>query len=472
MKTLQLSKLAVAVLAISMVLFANISLGQNQQKVKGSWLGVIKTQGIELRIVFNISVEKDNTLKSTLDSPDQGAKGIALGKTTFDGKKLNIDASDLKASYVGEITNDSTINGTWTQAGNTFPLNIKKQKKVLALNRPQEPKPPFSYISEDVIIENKISGSTLAGTLTLPNGNGPFPAVLLITGSGLQNRDEEIFGHKPFLVIADYLTKKGFAVLRCDDRGVGKSKGNLQNITTYDLSTDAFASVDFLLNNKRIDSKKVGLLGHSEGGLIALMLASERKDIAFMVTLAGPGIKGKDILLQQSEVISKLMEMPENEIKADNETNNIIYSVLEKEPDNQIAQQKIISAIKDYLTKKNENDVDVKLKELEKGLPLSSYSWLRFFIISDPSKYFGEVKCPVLALNGSKDVQVLSQNNLQAIEKGLKDKNNDVTTVEVKDVNHLFQHCTSGLPSEYGKIEETFSEDALNIIGDWLTKRF
>ncbi|MHC1704497.1 MAG: alpha/beta hydrolase family protein [Tenuifilaceae bacterium] len=474
MKTKLFSKLVAVIFAVTTLFYSNYTLSQtNQQNIEGSWLGALKVQGIELRIVFNISLDKDNKLKSTLDSPDQGAKGIPLGKTILDGSKLTIEASNMMASYNGEIVNDTTINGTWTQAGNSYPLNIVKQKKALVLNRPQEPKPPYDYISEDVTIESKRYGTTLAGTLTLPKGNGPFPAVLLITGSGLQNRDEEIFGHKPFLVIADYLTKRGFAVLRCDDRGAGKSKGNLKDITTYDLSTDARASVDFLLNDKRIDPKKVGLLGHSEGGLIALMLASEKNDIAFIVSLAGPGVTGKEILLEQSAIISKLMEIPEKEIKSSTELNKKIYSILEKELDNQIAQQKINKSLKDYLTKQKEKDIEQKVKEMEKGLPITSYSWLRYFITSDPSTYLVKIQCPVLAMNGGKDVQVISQSNLAAIDKFLKKgKNNDVTTIEVKDLNHLFQHCTTGLPSEYGKIEETFSEDALKTIGDWLSKRF
>lgn len=474
MKYISSIKVAITLIAILSLSMTNNLLGQiDQQKIQGSWLGVLKTQGIELRIVFNITAEKDNSLKSTLDSPDQGAKGIPLGKTLLEGTKFTIDAPAMVASYVGEVITDTSITGTWTQGGKSFPLNIFKQKKALTLNRPQEPKPPYDYNVEEVAINNKNSGSTLAGTLTLPKGIGPFPAVLLITGSGQQNRDEEIFGHKPFLVIADYLTKQGFAVLRCDDRGAGKSKGNLQNITTNDLASDASASLDFLYNDKRIESKKVGILGHSEGGLIAMMLASENKKIAFIISLAGPGITGKDILLQQSEVISKLMEVPANDVKKGTEINNGIYSILERESDNQKAQEQINAFLKDYLIKINEKDIDKSLKDLEKGLSINTYSWLRYFIMSDPSIYLKKVGCPVLALNGSKDVQVIANPNLHAIEKNLKKSGNkDVTAIEVKDVNHLFQHCTTGLPNEYGKIDETFSQEVLAIIGEWLTIRF
>ncbi len=442
-------------------------------KIEGYWLGKLAAQGVTLRLAFNITKEGDNGYKSTLDSPDQGAKGIPLAKTTWDGKKLNIEAPNMAANYVGEMVNDSTINGTWTQGGASFTVNVVKQKKSLALNRPQEPKPPFQYNTEDVTVTNKKFGFDLAGTLTLPKGNGPFPAVVLITGSGQQNRDEEIFGHKSFLLIADYLTKRGFAVLRCDDRGVFKSKGSLVDVTSYDFSTDALAQVDFLKGDKRIDSKKIGLIGHSEGGLIAMMLASENNGIAFFISLAGPGIKGEDILLEQSLKISKLMGISDEVIKSNEEISKILYNELKNESDNQKAQQNIIESLRSYLTKTGEKNIDETIKSIQSSLSAKAYSWMRFFLLSEPSKYLEKVKCPVLALNGSKDVQVIASSNLPAIEKSLKKGgNNDVTVVEVKDVNHLFQHCTTGLPKEYCDIEETFSEDALKTIGDWLSKRF
>jgi len=470
------TKLFLKLLLISFIAVISSKMSIGQQKanfIEGSWLGTIKTQGIELRVIFNFTKDGDTGFKSTLDSPDQGAKGIPLGKTTLDSNKLKIDAPALAASYVGIMLNDTTINGTWTQGGKSLPLLIVKQKKALVLNRPQEPKSPFPYNVEEVTVPNKQFGFNLGGTLTLPKGEGPFPAVVLITGSGQQNRNEEIFGHKPFWVIADYLTKRGFAVLRCDDRGVGKSKGNLENVTSYDFSTDALASVDFLKGDKRIDSKKIGLIGHSEGGLIAWILAAENKDIAFIISLAGPGVKGEDVLFEQSKLISKLMGTPDKEINSETEVNKIIYKILENENDNAKVQQKITKSVKTYLAKKNEKDIDQKVEAIDKSLSPKAYSWLRFFLKSDPSKYLKKIKCPVLALNGSKDVQVIAKSNLPAIEKSLKKSGNkDVTITEVKDVNHLFQHCATGLPTEYGKIEETFSEEVLNTMGDWLSKRF
>lgn len=471
MKTKSILKLLLAVTAF--VSLTGSLYGQASSKsIEGSWLGTLKVQGIELRIIFNISKDGEG-YKSTMDSPDQGAKGIALGKTSFDGAKLNIDAPALAGNYVGDMVNDTTFNGTWSQGGRSFPLPIVKQKMALVVNRPQEPKAPFDYVVEDVTVPNKKFGFDLAGTLTLPKGNGPFPAVVLITGSGQEDRNEEIFGHKPFLVIADYLTKKGFAVLRCDDRGFGKSKGSLVNVTSYDFSTDALASVEFLKADKRINAKKIGLLGHSEGGLIAQIIAAEHNDIAFIVSLAGPGVKGEQILFEQTQKMAKLMGASEEEIREDYDMNKIIYKILEEENDNTKVSQKIRDSIKDYLTKKNEKDIDQKVEATVKSVSPGAISWLRYFLLSEPSSFLEKIKCPFLALNGSKDVQVIAESNLPAIEKSLKKGGNkDVTTIEVKDVNHLFQHCTTGLPTEYGKIEETMSVDVLNTIGDWLAKRF
>jgi hypothetical protein len=223
--------------------------GQNiieKSSIAGSWLGKINTGAIELRIIFNLSLIGKDSLVATLDSPDQGAKNIKLGTVTFTGETLRIVAPLLLAEYEGTVKNDTVIEGTWTQRGNTVPLNIVKLKATFALNRPQEPKPPYPYTTEDVTFKNEKFNIDLAGTLTVPSGKGPFPAVILITGSGAQNRNEELMGHKPFMVIADFLARNGIAVLRYDDRGVGKSQGNYVTSTSADLATDAEAAFNFL----------------------------------------------------------------------------------------------------------------------------------------------------------------------------------------------------------------------------------
>ena len=259
----------------------------DKKSLQGSWLGKISVNALEIRLVFNIKLNEKDSLTATADSPDQGAKNIPLGRVTLKNDQVKILAPLLIAEYNGTVINDSTINGTFTQRGANYIVNLRKVNAVIALNRPQEPKPPFPYTSEDVTFINDKFNITLAGTLTIPDGKGPFPAVIMITGSGAQNRNEELMGHKPFWVIADYLTRNGIAVLRYDDRGVGKSQGVYSTATTADLGTDAEAAFIYLKNNSLIDPQKIGLAGHSEGGMIAPMIAAQNKEVAFIVSIAG-----------------------------------------------------------------------------------------------------------------------------------------------------------------------------------------
>lgn len=439
--------------------------------ITGSWLGRINTGAISLRVVFNLSVTGKDSLVATLDSADQGAKNIKLGPVTLSGDSLKISAAMLMAEYKGAVINDTLIEGKWTQAGNTFPLTLAKLKEELKINRPQEPKPPFPYKSEDVTFNNSIFNIKIAGTLTVPEGKGPFPAVVLITGSGPQNRNEELLGHKPFLVIADYLTRHGIAVLRYDDRGVGKSQGSYADATSADLATDAEAAFEFLKDNPDINPKDIGLIGHSEGALIAPIVASTNHNIAFIVSLAGPGVNGEQIILRQSQDISRLMGASEETIKENIETNKKLYSVLKEEKDNKLAEEKIIALYKEILEKQkmSQDDINKAVNQLKATFGASAYTWFRYFFMTDPAVFWKKVKCPVLALNGEKDTQVAAGINLPAIEKALKSSGNKhVKTIMLPGLNHLFQHCTTGLPSEYSGIEETFSPEVLKIITDWI----
>jgi alpha-beta hydrolase superfamily lysophospholipase len=437
----------------------------------GSWLGKISTNGIDLRLVFNLKLNDKDSLIATLDSPDQGAKDIPMGSVNLDNKKLTIKAPALLGEYNGTIMGDSTIEGTWTQRGASFTVNLKKLKTELILNRPQEPKPPFPYKSEDVTFMNNKFSIKLAGTLTIPSGTGPFKAVIMITGSGAQNRNEELMGHKPFLVIADYLSRNGIAVLRFDDRGFGGSQGKYSEATSADLATDAEAAFDFLKNNPKINPKEIGLIGHSEGGLIAPIVASSNPDIGFIVSLAGPGVTGQQIILRQEQDISRLSGVKEDAIKESNETNKKLYAVLRKEKDNKIAETKILKLYKEILEKKktSEEDTEKAVNQLKMTFGANTYTWFRYFIMTDPATFWKKVKCPVLALNGEKDLQVNANENLAAIGKTLKSSGNkSVRIVKLPELNHLFQHCKTGLPAEYVSIEETFSPEALKIITDWI----
>jgi uncharacterized protein len=457
------------------VIMSTISLSAQNMAFKnilpGSWLGKLSTSGIELRLVFNLRLNEKDSLIATLDSPDQGAKNIPLGKVILNDKNLDIKAPALIGDYNGIITSDSTIDGTWTQRGSNYKVNLKKLKTPFTVNRPQEPKPPFPYTSEDVTFTNDIFNIKLAGTLTIPAGPGPFKAAIMITGSGPQNRNEELMGHKPFLIIADYLSRNGIAVLRYDDRGVANSQGNYSEATSKDLATDAEAAFNFLKNNPKINQKEIGFIGHSEGGLIAPIVAASIDDIGFIVSLAGPGVTGQQIIIRQSQDIGRLSGESEKDIKESTETNKKLYAILRKEKDNKKAEIKILTRYREILEKKktSREDTEREVNKLKMTFGANTYTWFRFFIMTDPATYWKKVICPVLALDGEKDVQVAANENLPAIDKAVRSSgNNSVKTLNLPGLNHLFQHCKTGLPSEYGTIEETFSPEALKIIGDWI----
>jgi pimeloyl-ACP methyl ester carboxylesterase len=311
----------------------------------------------------------------------------------------------------------------------------------------------------------------LAGTLTLPEGKGPFPAVVLISGSGAQDRDETLLGHKPFLVLADHLTRNGIAVLRYDDRGVGKSKGNMMNATSMSLAGDAEAAVTYLLSRPEIDRKMIGLAGHSEGGLIAPIVASRNSNVAFIVSLAGPGVSGYDILIRQTRDIQTASGIPEKDIEETIKTNGRLFEMVMAEAD----QRKLAKTAMEWYNKELDGqgitpeERKTKMAQFTQGLLSVNSPWFRYFLAAEPAEYWSKVKVPVLALNGDKDLQVSAAVNLPAIKASLKKaKNRKVTIKAMPGLNHLFQHCNTGSPSEYASIEETFSPEALQIITDWI----
>jgi uncharacterized protein len=437
----------------------------------GSWMGKLSVNTVELRLVFNIKLTDKDSLVATMDSPDQGAKNIPLGRVIHKADQLTIQAPLMLGEFKGTITSDTTINGTWTQRGAAYAINLKKLKKAFALNRPQEPKPPYPYSSEDVTFTNSKFKIALAGTLTIPEGKGPFPAAILITGSGGQNRDEELLGHKPFLVISDWLTRRGIAVLRFDDRGVGKSQGSQLNSTSADFASDVETAFDFVVKNPKINPRAIGLIGHSEGGLIAPIVASSNHNIAFIVSLAGMGVTGQQISIRQTETIARNAGMNEDQIKETTELNKRLYAVLRKEKDDKRAELKIIAIYREYLEKKkaSKDEIDKAVNQLKAEFGAATYAWSRYYFFTDPSVYWGKVKCPVLALNGEKDIQIAADENLPEIERAVKSSGNkSVKTEKLPGLNHLFQHSKKGLTSEYGEIEETFSPEVLKIISDWI----
>jgi pimeloyl-ACP methyl ester carboxylesterase len=429
--------------------------------IDGAWAGTIDAGAIKLRVIFHI-INTDDGLVATLDSPDQNVNGIPATAVKRDTSSLTIEVKSIGGVFQGQIAKDlNTISGTWTQAGNTTPLTVTRVKNAAELERPrpQVPKKPYPYHDEEVQYTNAKAGITLAGTLTIPQGKGPFSAAVLITGSGPQDRDESLMGHKPFLILADYLTRKGIAVLRSDDRGFGKSGGVFATATSADFATDAEAGIAFLKTRDEINPRKIGLIGHSEGGLIAAVLAAHDRDVAFIVMLAGPGVPGDQILPEQTRLISQVAGEAPEKIDKDVQQERESLALVEKELDNAKLEQQLRAKL------------NGKIPDAQLGASIKQLTspWMRYFLTYDPATALRKVKCPVLALNGSKDLQVPPRQNLPPIRNALKEAgNSDFEVDEMPGLNHLFQHAKTGLPAEYGEIEETMSPEVLEKVAGWI----
>ncbi|MDR1864990.1 MAG: alpha/beta fold hydrolase [Bacteroidales bacterium] len=441
------------------------------QDITGQWNGVLKVQGIQLRLVFHVT-ETATGYSATMDSPDQGATGIPVTAASFENRTLKMTVAGAGIEYEGILGEDGVIAGAFRQMGQSFPLNLSKKAVETAKTvRPQEPAKPYPYREEEVSFENAEAGITLAGTLTLPQKEGSFPAVVLISGSGAQNRDEELMGHKPFLVIADCLTRNGIAVLRFDDRGTAASTGDFKTATSLDFSKDAEAAVKYLQTRKEINRKKIGLIGHSEGGIIAPMLASRSKDVAFIVLLAGTGVRGDRLLLSQQEAIYTASGMSMEawkELKAFNEKafEMVVRSTNTEQLKSDLTDY-LKQALKEYPDQKPQGMSEEQF--IQTSLSQMTSPWMIHFIKYDPVPALEKTKCPVLALNGEKDLQVPAKENLEAIFAALtKGGNRRVTIKEFSGLNHLFQECTTGLPAEYATIEQTFSPAALEEMLQWI----
>lgn len=472
-----------SLICLALIMASSVStIGFAQQQdiseisIEGIWRGKLKIPGIELTIVFKISENPDGTLTATMDSPDQGATGIPVEEVIFIDNTLRLEVKSAGGVFEGKVSEDFlVIEGEWKQSGQTLPLTLKRVDKAVEILRPQVPKKPYPYIEKKVAYTNLKAGVKLVGILTLPSDKGVFPAVLLITGSGPQDRDETIYGHHPFLVLADYLTRQGIAVLRVDDRGVGESTGDFSQATSEDFASDVLAGVEYLKTCKEIDPKKIGLLGHSEGGLIAPIVAVKSPDVAFIVLMAGPGLTGEEILYLQGALISRAMGVSEEDIIKKRQFNEKIFSVLIEEEDSEIAEERLRQMFEeDWEKMSDEEKEQIGDSEvfLEAQLQNLLSPWLKFFLTYDPKPTLSKVKCPVLAINGEKDLQVPPKENLSAIEEILKAGGNQSYTIkELPGLNHLFQTAQTGLPAEYVKIEETISPVALKIVGDWILEQ-
>ena len=425
-----------ALRTLTSVVFAMMALAANAQE--GTWNGELNVMGNKVPLVFNFS-----TNGCTIDSPSQGVNGIQAEKTVKDDGTISVKVGMIGATFEGKMT-DGEIKGTYVQNGFPLPLTLKPGK--LVVKRPQTPVPPFPYKEESVSFTN--AQYTFNGTLTLPeNYSKNTPVVLMVTGSGQQNRDEELFSHKPFAVIADALARQGIASLRYDDRGWGDKSVNFADFTTDDFRQDAAAAIPLL--RKRFN--KVGILGHSEGGTIAMMLAAEGK-ADFIVSLAGMAISGKETLIMQNRQAMSAIGLPKETV--DSYCNSISKAL------DEIASGKKASEI-------NIDDVPVALKPVTiKALQQADTPYIRHFLTVDVGKLLPEIKCPVLALNGNKDTQVDCDANTTRIEKGLANCKHSIKKID--GVNHLFQHCNTGIVTEYQQIEETIAPEVLQEVAKWI----
>jgi len=434
---------------------------------EGVWQGALEGNGMRLRLQLHVSHDDAKQLVAALDSPDQGVGGMPAVKVSQKESAFHFEIPVVNGVYDGTLSAAKTaITGKWLQNSVEQKLDFHRSDQLLELLRPQNPVKPYPYREEEKTFPNEKARIVLAGTLTIPPGPGPFPAAILISGSGPHDRDELIAGHHPFLVLADHLTRKGIAVLRFDKRGIGQSTGNYAAATSEDLASDAEAAIAYLKTRKEIDPKKIGLIGHSEGGIIAPLVATRSKDVAWIVLLAGPGLKGEDTLLLQSEALLKMYGASDGEIQRTLGFDKQSYALVRQESD----PAKLETKLKN-LVETNSMSVSAPTAALQTQIQMLVSPWFRYFLDYDPVPALQNTMCPVLALNGEKDLQVPSKENLAKIQKALQDGGNkDFQTAELPGLNHLFQHCATGLPTEYGSIEETIAPEALNAISDWVLK--
>ena len=454
------------------------------QVIVSNWIGILNAGGEKIELRLHLIQNTDKSYSSNWDVPAQKAMGIASSKTQLESNQLTIEIKMIGASYTGKINAEgNSIEGSWGQSGMSFPLNLSPLQEGQAatiISKPQTPKPPFIYASENMIYKGIQTKLDYGATLTYPKDNAKHALVILITGSGRQDRDETIFDHKPFAVIADYLTKKGFAVLRVDDRGAGKSSGDFSKSTTADFALDVEEHIHYAKTLAMIDTTRIGLLGHSEGGLIAPMVAARNKSVAFIVLMAGPGIEINELMAVQNEMVLKAAGISQQAIDAYIPLYKQLMKtiiVIDKKED-AISKSKII--VKEWFANTDKNlvklstnisdeaDIDKFATTMAETL---STNWWKFFAAYNPQPTLQKVKCPVLAINGSADIQVPAALSLKGIEAALKKGGNKhFVTKQFEGLNHLFQKCTKCTVQEYGELETTIEPEVLETIGNWLTK--
>ncbi|HEX5872452.1 MAG TPA: alpha/beta fold hydrolase [Longimicrobium sp.] len=444
------------------------------KSVAGSWGGALEAGTTRLRLKLIVQ-STGEALSATFVSVDQGGASFpATVRVQADSVSFHADA--VGAGYRAVLSVDGdTLAGVWSQGAGSLPLVMVRgaDAAMAAPPRPQEPRRPFPY-REETVSYTSAPGVRLAGTLTLPAGDGPHPAVLLVTGSGPQDRDETIYNHKPFAVLADYLTRRGIAVLRVDDRGVGLSTGSFGAADSEDFADDALAGVRFL--DARRDVGSVGIVGHSEGGLIAPMVAARAPEVGFIVMLAGPGTPSAELLMAQTALIIRAGGAGEREVERTTALQRELFAAIAAEADSAALHGRLTDIVRRFqasLTPEERAREDASDAALASAVNQLVSPWSRWFLRYDPAPALRATRVPVLALNGALDLQVPADENLAGVQRALQaGGNRDVTVEKLPGLNHLFQTARTGAPSEYGEIEETFSPAALQKVGDWIVQRF
>ena len=458
------------------------------------YTGTIELPGSELAFHLRLTRGIDGTPSGTIDIPAQGFTGGELRDLVWTGDTLSFIVAvpgagenvwprfefDLSSGVAdgggddgegGAAGASASFHGTLKQAGLEFPASlVQTDEPPTPPKRPQHPEPPFPYEAREVAFENEAGGVVIAGTLTLPEGDGPFPCAVMITGSGQQDRDETLLGHKPFLVIADYLTRRGIAVLRCDDRGVGgTTAGDQEDPDSFDFASDIDAALAFLAEQDAIDPDRIGLIGHSEGGLIGSVVAADEPRVAFFVILAGPGVPGDEILVRQGEAISLAEGGDPEDVAAQNPMREALFAALVAGEEDEARGH-----LHDLLAQAMPAGTDAEVIDemVEAQMRMLGSRWMRTFMELDPRDHLRRIDCPVLVLNGELDTQVVPDQNVPEIAKALREGGNDDVTVEVRPgLNHLFQPATTGGMSEYAAIETTFDPETLEIMAAWIRER-
>lgn len=435
------------------------------QEITGTWSGELSVQNVKLPIAFRISYV-DNSYKAVMDSPEQGAIGLPVESVKYDCGVLSLSMPSLNMTLSGMVRG-TTLTAMFRQGNLQIPIVLVRSDESAEVRRPQEPRAPYPYRVEEVSFASLSQGVNLQGTLTLPTKEGKYPAVVLVTGSGTQNRDEEIMGHKPFKVIADYLTRRGVVILRYDDREFTTKQ--YAGATSRDYANDALGGVAYLKSLPNVDSQKIGIIGHSEGGTIAFMCAAQSEDVDFIVSLAGMAVSGEKCLLEQNRRSIAATGLPEDLQQRVLEAVRMSFSRV-KSDELTTLKTSAQSIVDEIISKSGAGDAPLQIKQgLVKTFEQTT-EWMKYFISYDPMQDIAKIKCNVLALNGGRDVQVLADDNLSVLAEA-KNLAGRVTIKRYEELNHLFQPCKTGDVSEYASIEQTISEQVLEDVAAWVLKQ-